>query len=837
MRFFISVLICVSFVGLAAHSQNLGFDLVGPPVDVKVERAGKTLPIAEIPDLQPGDRLWLHPDFPDTQSVHYLLVVAFLRGTTNPPPDNWFTKAETWDKSVRQEGIYVTVPKEAQQALVFLAPQATGDFSSLRAAVRGRPGAFVRSSQDLQQASYDRARIELYVNAVKSIAENNPKELQQRSASLAHDLKIKLDQKCFDKPIEQQYSCLTSNPEQLILDDTNSQSMLARVSNGATADLMNQISYSRLAGGGAYSAYIGAIIDFGRIMGSLHTAQYQYIPALALSRGDSLSLRLNNPPSFRKPQSVIVVALPPVQPSSPPKVRAVEKAGDQCLANPSLVLPIEGPPLLWATHYAHDMSLRVQDRAGHVVELPLSADASRSGFTIDEAHADWGDFQSELTGAVHGLWGFEPFQGPQFRLRTARTQNWSVVSDDKSALIVGREDLLHIDGQSAACVNTVNLVEGGDKTTPLTWRTTGPHTLEIKVPLQQRKPGDLKIAIHQHGLATPDSVNASSYEEAAQFDAFDVNAGDSTGTLRGKRLDEVQRLELDGVRFAANQLSRHSDHDELTLKTTSPTDDLPPGQEQATVVLKDGRDFQLHATVMPPRPRVALISKGVQGDSELSKRIHLAGSDEIPSAGRIIFSIKTVAPTVFPRSETIEVAANDGSFHTILSMSDGTLILQDAKTAVATVDPEKTFGKSAFGPMQFRPISPQGTKGDWQPLGTLVRLPDLQQVGCPKKRSLPCVLGGKDLFLINSLSADANPDTQVAVPDGFTGQEISIGRPTSDSVYLYLRDDPDVRQTATIPLVNEISRSNETSAETKNFKTPAQKDDGPNAEVAPNGGH
>jgi hypothetical protein len=334
---------------IAASSQNLGFDLVGPPVHVKVERAGRTLPISEVPSLQPEDRLWLHPNFPDTQSVHYVLVVAFLRGTTNPPPDEWFTKAETWQKSVREEGVYVTVPKEAQQALIFLAPQATGDFGSLRAAVRGRPGAFVRSSQDLQQAGFDRARIERYVNEVKSISENKPAELQQRSALLAHNLKIKLDERCFDKPVEQQYTCLTHNADQLILDDANSQTMLARVSNGATADLMNQISYSRLAGGGAYSAYIGAIIDFGRIMGSLHTAQYQYIPALALPRGDSLSLRLNNPPSFRKPQSVIVVALPAVQPVPPPKLSALETNKSHCLGDPSLVLPIEAPPVLFAT--------------------------------------------------------------------------------------------------------------------------------------------------------------------------------------------------------------------------------------------------------------------------------------------------------------------------------------------------------------------------------------------------------------------------------------------------------------------------------------------------------
>ena len=113
------------------------FDLFGPRVEMKVMRAGKTLPICNVPNLQAGDRLWIHPDFPDSQSVHYLLVVAFLRGSTNPPPENWFTKAEAWNKQTREEGFFVTVPQGAQQALLFLAPETGGDYGSLRSTVRG----------------------------------------------------------------------------------------------------------------------------------------------------------------------------------------------------------------------------------------------------------------------------------------------------------------------------------------------------------------------------------------------------------------------------------------------------------------------------------------------------------------------------------------------------------------------------------------------------------------------------------------------------------------------------------------------------------------------------
>src|ERR1039457_4487151 len=153
----------------AAQVGNARFDLTGPKVEVRVTRAGVTLPIASVPNLQPGDRLWLHPDLPPTQSVHYLMVLTFLRGTTNPPPENWFFRIETWNKRVRQEGVEITVPKEAEQAVLFLAPVTGGDFSTLRSAVQGRPGIFVRASQDLAAAGFEQARIEKYLASMREL--------------------------------------------------------------------------------------------------------------------------------------------------------------------------------------------------------------------------------------------------------------------------------------------------------------------------------------------------------------------------------------------------------------------------------------------------------------------------------------------------------------------------------------------------------------------------------------------------------------------------------------------------------------------------------------------
>src|SRR5579871_6130812 len=101
------LLLFLCLFSLFSLANGSGFDLAGPNVDVHVERAGSTLPISEVPNLKEGDRLWLHAAFPDTQATRYVMIVAFLRGATNPPPENWFTRLETWNKSVRQEGAFV----------------------------------------------------------------------------------------------------------------------------------------------------------------------------------------------------------------------------------------------------------------------------------------------------------------------------------------------------------------------------------------------------------------------------------------------------------------------------------------------------------------------------------------------------------------------------------------------------------------------------------------------------------------------------------------------------------------------------------------------------------
>src|SRR5712664_320220 len=439
-----AALLALLSLAMPARADNAAFDLTGPRVDMKVSRGGKPLPISEVANLQPGDRLWIHPDFPNDQSTHYLLVVAFLRGSTNPPPENWFTRAETWKKQVREEGIVVTVPQGAQQALLFLAPETSGDFSTLRSAVHDKPGVFVRASQDLNQASLDRTRLEKYLSDVREISDVDPKALHERSILLARTLGIRLDQQCFERPLEQQASCLTQNTGNLVLDDGHSQSMVAALTSGPNSDLIGAVSATPLAGGGFYSAYVGAVVDLARVLSNIHTASYQYIPALVLPQKEQMNLKLNNPPSFRKPMSVIVVGLPAVEAPQLPPLRTVDPKQVYCLQKSPLVLPVDGAPLVFSADIAHDFVLHVQGPSGGELNLPARPDAASGGFVVDTQTVEAAKLDPAVSDTIRGLCGYEAFDGPNFRLRTSRPARWNIPSAEESALIVGREDTIHL---------------------------------------------------------------------------------------------------------------------------------------------------------------------------------------------------------------------------------------------------------------------------------------------------------------------------------------------------------------------------------------------------------
>src|ERR1700722_1584644 len=354
---------------VVAHADPAPFDLAGPNFDVTVTRGAKTLPISQVPNLAAGDRLWIQADLPASPSARYVMVAAFLRGATNPPPESWFFKCETWTPKCVQEGLTVTVPQDAQQLLVFLAPQTGGGFKKLVSAVRGRPGAFVRTSQDLNQAGLDRARLDSYLSAIRALNDSDPSKLKVIAPLLARSLAIKVDEKCLDRIPQLQAPCLMQGQNSLILDDGHSTSIVEALTSGPASDLAMEASFTPQLNYGLYSPYIASVLDIARILDSFHTAQYQYIPALARQQGNSLALTLNTPPSFNNPKSVLVVALPAIEQPQLPPLHAVDASDIYCARKTPLVLAVYGAPLAFSTAYAHDMTLSVAGRDGTPIDL------------------------------------------------------------------------------------------------------------------------------------------------------------------------------------------------------------------------------------------------------------------------------------------------------------------------------------------------------------------------------------------------------------------------------------------------------------------------------------
>ena len=809
------------------------FDLVGPRVEVRVTRGGMTLPIAEVPDLRPGDRLWVKADLPRTQSNHLLLVIAFLRGTTNEPPGKWFTAIDTWDRKAVVEGTTVVVPQGAEQALLFIAPKTGGDFKTLRSAVRGNPGTFIRADADLNEASFEEQRIQRYLSAMQSVTDADAKTIQKRSARLAATLDLRPDAGCFQQPVEDQVACLTQSSAPVILNDGHGQGIAEVLSGGPSSNFINSASTTQAAGDGYYSAYVGTVVDLIALIGSLHTAQYQYIPGLSFPQGDTLNLKLNSPPSFHNPMSVIVVGLPAIQSAKFPPLRPPNPDEVVCLLRPRFVLPLQGAPLVFSTSFAHDMVLHLNRSAG-VTDIPIEPDAAAGGLVAarqeqrrpllppppvtlgSDADVNGGAAGSALasasaltvTGTVRGYWGFQPFQGPTLTLQQTAGKGWKILGD--AQLLAGAENHLELHGEGANCIQAINLTGGGGEAAKVSFASeprpdqNAADKLALTVSLKNVPPGGYSLAIRQYGDPRPAELPLTAYSSGITLSEFKIHSGDDTAMLTGKGLEHVAFVELDKHRFtpltddATPAGGPDATEDgSLPLKTNSGVS--PSLGSDAAVTLTDGRTMDVAVEILAPRPSLKLVYvHATAGPAAVGIPITLSDPDDIPLDGILTFVVQTKEE--FPRSEIIEVATADGALQTELSLKDNSLVLQDEHTAVATLDLLQAFGRSAFGRLQIRAVAADGTNGDWITLGNLVRRPHISAIHCTTPANSACTLEGDDLYLAQFFSATRDFAHPTEVPIGFAASSFSVPTPLDGrTLYFKLRDDPGDVATLTLP--------------------------------------
>jgi hypothetical protein len=828
------------------------FDLVGPKIDVRITRGATSLPIAEVPSLQPGDKIWIKADLPHTQSNHLLIIVAFLRGTTNLPPDNWFTEIDTWDKKTI-EGTTVVVPAGAEEALMFVAPQTGGDFKTLRSAVRGRPGLFIRADADLNEASFEQQRIERYLAAMQTVPQDDPKAIQERSAKLAATLALKPNADCFKQPVDQQLVCLTQSSAPVLLDDGHGAGIAEALSNGPSSDFINQVATTQPVGGGLYSAYVGTIVDAIQLIASLRTAQYQYIPGLSFPDDATLHLKLNAPPSFNKPQSVIVIGLPAIQKAKLPPLHPPDPNEIACLLQPRMVLLLQGAPLVFSTGFAHDLVLHL-NRTGGVTDLPLTAEAAAGGLVVTKekrrellrpnaplkaaptaakTEAKIGSATDlTVTGTIRGYWGFDAFEGPTLTIQQIDGKGWKIVGDTQ--LLAGQDNHLTLTGEGTGCIQHIALSSDKAKEVDVTFKPSpDPNpgkdkedTLALDIPLKTVLPGGYALAIQQYASADRDKVPLTAYTAGITFGEVKIHTGDNLAVLTGEGLKNVASVEIDKQTFTPAPDS----NDEI-LHLNSKTGVSPADGSEAIVKLKDGRTMNAKVSTSAARPSVKLVyvnSIPAQQPGDLP--VILSNKDDIPLDGTLTFVVQT--KDAFPRDQIIEVATANNALHTKLSLAGNNLVLQDDQTAVATLDPLKAFGQSAFGRLAMRPVAADGTTGDWIGLGTLVRTPTITAIHCSTLTAPTCSIDGSNFFLVQSFSAAKDFAKPTDVPTGFADASFDVPTPTDGAtLFLKLRDDP--KGTAMVTLPTPLQKPSQPAAHATKTAPPAAAASAPQTKPAP----
>ncbi len=229
-----------------------------------------------------------------------------------------------------------------------------------------------------------------------------------------------------------------------------------------------QASYTPQLSYGYYSPYIASVLDIAVILDSFHTAQYQYIPALASPHGKNLQLTLNTAPSFHNPKSVLVVALPAGSNArSCRRLHAVDPKEIYCARKTVLVLPVEGAPLVFFHRIRprHDIELdrrRRQDaRSAGARGTPLEA----ASWSIPRSLGGAALGDSADARRLRGYWGFDAYRGPNFQLRNAsapRPGSWRQATrqrsswDGKTTVHLPRHD-------SVSCVDTIMMKDPAGK--------------------------------------------------------------------------------------------------------------------------------------------------------------------------------------------------------------------------------------------------------------------------------------------------------------------------------------------------------------------------------------
>lgn len=396
---------------------------------------------------------------------------------------------------------------------------------------------------------------------------------------------------------------------------------------------------------------------------------------------------------------------------------------------------------------------------------------------------------------LHGRWGFDAYDGPDFTIQWPDGGGWTRGAGASGPLVSGRDNEVLLDGASPGCVEDVSLRVGNGPARSVTWRAVDAGKLAVTVPLAEGETGDVRLEIRQQGLDGSATVNLRARAESSRIDGVDVRAGEGEALITGQRLEQVVSVSVGTLEFKPDGLTREGRIDRLHLAATGDARAGDAGTAvKAVVKLDDGRSQTVSLKIGPARPRADIISRTVNAAPVPAgtRPLRFAGDDLLPEDGELVFSLRAAPGTAFTPDDAIEVAPAGRQSGLVLSAGKG-LMATDAQVVVATLR-AGDLPPASYGQLRYRLVK-GGQAGAWVPLATLARLPRITGLACDGNGSQPCTLTGRNLFLLDAVAADDAFNRAATVQPGFTGSSLRVPRAVDGTLHLRLRDAPGTKVT------------------------------------------
>ncbi len=100
----------------------------------------------------------------------------------------------------------------------------------------------------------------------------------------------------------------------------------------------------------------------------------------------------------------------------------------------------------------------------------------------------------------------------------AHAKSWELAAGDEDALVVGRQDTVHLQADSVSCIDGIMLKDPAGKELKAEWKTVKPNEVEVKLPLQEATPGAMTLLVTQYGVTQPQPVAIQTFSEAGHFE-------------------------------------------------------------------------------------------------------------------------------------------------------------------------------------------------------------------------------------------------------------------------------------------------------------------------------